>query len=86
LAVHSILKHPDLEMIGTWVSSSDKAGRDADELCGVAPIDAVATQDADALISGDADCICYAANSMGREEQIVDDCARMLGGRAQSTW
>jgi 2,4-diaminopentanoate dehydrogenase len=78
LAVQSILKHPDLELIGTWVSSSEKAGRDAGELCGVAPIGVLATQDADALIDGDADCVCYAANSMGREEQVVDDCARML--------
>jgi len=78
LAVQSILKHPELELIGTWVSSSDKAGRDAGELCGVAPIGLLASQDADALINGDADCICYAANSMGREEQVVDDCVRML--------
>ncbi|MGB8386336.1 hypothetical protein [Mycobacterium sp.] len=30
LAVQSILKHPDLELIGTRVSSPEKAGRDAD--------------------------------------------------------
>jgi hypothetical protein len=78
LAVQSILKHPDLVLIGTWVSSSEKAGRDAGELCGVAPIGVLATQDADALITGDADCICYAANSMGREDQVVDDCIRLL--------
>ena len=34
LAVQSILKHPDLELIGTWVSSSQKAGRDVGELRG----------------------------------------------------
>ena len=78
LAVQSILKHPDLELIGTWVSSSEKAGRDAGELCGVAPIGVTATQDADALINGDADCICYAADSMGRKEQVIADCVRML--------
>ena len=78
LAVQSILKHPDLELIGSWVSSSEKAGRDAGALCGVAPIGVLASQDADALINGDADCICYAANSMGREEQVLDDCVRML--------
>ena len=48
------------------------------ELCGVAPIGVQATQDAEALITGDADCICYAANSTGREDQVVDDCVRML--------
>ena len=78
LAVQSILKHPDLELIGAWVSSSQKAGRDVGELCGVAPIGVQATQDAEALITGDADCICYAANSTGREDQVVDDCVRML--------
>jgi 4-hydroxy-tetrahydrodipicolinate reductase len=78
LAAQSILKHPDLELIGTWVSSSEKAGRDAGELCGVAPIGVLATQDAEALITGDADCICYGANSMGREDQVVGDCITML--------
>jgi 4-hydroxy-tetrahydrodipicolinate reductase len=78
LAVQSILIHPDLELIGTWVSSSQKAGRDVGELCGVAPVGVLATQDAEALIAGDADCICYAASSMGREDEVVDDCVRML--------
>jgi 2,4-diaminopentanoate dehydrogenase len=78
LAVQSILKHPDLELIGTWVSSAEKAGRDAGELSGVSPIGVLATEDADALISGDADCICYAANSMGREDEVVNDCIKML--------
>jgi hypothetical protein len=78
LAVQSILKHPELELIGTWVSSSDKAGRDVGELCGLAPIGVIATQDADALINGEADCVCYAASSMGREDQVIDDCVRLL--------
>jgi hypothetical protein len=78
LAVQSALKHPDLELIGTWVSSAEKAGRDVGELCGLPPIGLLATQDADALIAGDADCICYAANSMGREDEVVEDCIRML--------
>jgi hypothetical protein len=78
LAVQSILKHPDLELIGTWVSSAEKAGRDVGELSRVPPIGVLATQDADALISGDADCICYAADSMGREDEVVSDCSKML--------
>src|SRR5271169_1509504 len=77
LAVQSILKHPDLELIGTWVSSAEKAGRDVGELSRVPPIGVLATQDADMLIAGDADCICYAANSMGREDEVLGDCIRM---------
>ena len=34
LGVQSVLKDPDLELIGTWVSSSEKAGRDAGEFAG----------------------------------------------------
>jgi hypothetical protein len=78
LAVQSILKHPDLELIGTWVSSAEKAGRDVGELSRVPPIGVLATQDADMLIAGDADCICYAANSMGREDDVLGDCIRIL--------
>ena len=78
LAVQSILKHPDLELIGTWVSSAAKEGRDVGELSRVAPIGVLATQDADMLIAGDADCICYAADSMGRENDVVNDCITML--------
>ena len=78
LAVQSILKHPDLELIGTWVSSAEKEGCDVGELSRVPPIGVLATQDADALISGDADCICYAADSMGREDDVVNDCIKML--------
>ena len=44
----------------------------------MSPIGVLATEDADALISGDADCICYAANSMGREDEVVNDCIKML--------
>jgi 2,4-diaminopentanoate dehydrogenase len=48
------------------------------ERCGVAPVGVAATQDGDAFIDGDADCICYAANSMAREVEVVNDCVRML--------
>jgi 4-hydroxy-tetrahydrodipicolinate reductase len=78
LAVQTILKHPDLDLVGVWVSSAEKAGRDVGELCRVAPVGVTATQDADALIASGADCVCYAADSMGREDQVVEDCVRIL--------
>ena len=43
--------------------SDSKAGQDAGELCGGPPAGVLATQDADALLDLDADCICYTANS-----------------------
>ncbi|HYF46526.1 MAG TPA: hypothetical protein VD926_09980 [Acidimicrobiales bacterium] len=77
-AVPAIVEHPDLELVGLWVHSDDKAGRDAGELCGIDPVGVAATQDAEALLALDADCICYTAHSDVRPGEVVDDLCRML--------
>jgi hypothetical protein len=77
-AVPAIVAHPQLELAGLWVHSDSKAGRDAGELCGGAPVGVIATQDADALLALDADCVCYTANSDLRPHQVVEDICRML--------
>jgi 4-hydroxy-tetrahydrodipicolinate reductase len=77
-AVPAIAAHPDLELIGLWVHSDDKAGRDAGEICGVEPLGVTATQDADALLATGADCVCYTANSDLRPGEVVDDLVAFL--------
>lgn len=77
-AVPAIAAHPDLELVGLWVHSDSKAGRDAGEICATAPIGVMATQDADALLAMDADCVCYTANSDLRPGEVIDDLCRML--------
>lgn len=77
-AVPAIVHHPDLELAGLWVHSDDKAGRDAGELCGIDPVGITATQDVEALLALDADCICYTAHSDIRPGEVVDDLCRML--------
>jgi 4-hydroxy-tetrahydrodipicolinate reductase len=79
-AVPAIVAHPALELAGLWVHSDAKAGQDAGVLCGGAPVGVLATQDADALLALDADCICYTANSDLRPGQVVEDLCRMLAG------
>ena len=79
-AVPAIVHHPALELVGLWVHSDDKAGRDAGELCGIDPVGVTATQDVDALLALDADCICYTAHSDVRPGEVVDDICRMLAG------
>ena len=79
-AVPAIAAHPELELVGLWVHSDSKAGRDAGELCGGSALGVAATQDADALLALDADCVCYTANSDLRPNQVVEDLCRMLGG------
>ena len=37
-AILGVLAHPELELVGAWVHSPDKVGRDVGEICGIDPI------------------------------------------------
>ena len=78
----AIAAHPDLELVGLWVHSDAKAGRDAGELCGGPPLGVTATQDADALLDLGADAVCYTANSDLRPDGVIDDLCRILASGA----
>jgi len=58
-AIRGIVAHPELELVGVWVHSEDKVGRDAGELAGIGPIGVTATNDVEALLALDADCVVY---------------------------
>jgi hypothetical protein len=59
-AIQGIAAHPELELVGTWVHSEEKEGRDAGELAGIGPLGVTATRDVDALLASGADCVLYA--------------------------
>ncbi len=77
-ALRCIDRHPDLELVGLWVHSPDKAGKDAGELAGLAPSGVLATDDVDALLALDADCVCYTATADLRPGEAVKDLERIL--------
>jgi 4-hydroxy-tetrahydrodipicolinate reductase len=77
-ALRAILGHPELELVGVWVSSASKAGRDAGELCGRPPTGVRATTDADALLALAADCVCYTATADLRPFEATQDLCRIL--------
>jgi len=59
-SLRSIIEHPELELAGVWVHSSDKIGRDAGELSGLGTTTGIrATDDVDALLALGADCVVY---------------------------
>ncbi|MDE0951560.1 MAG: dihydrodipicolinate reductase [Halioglobus sp.] len=58
-AIEGIIAHPELELVGCWVHSEDKTGRDVGELCGLDALGVVATNDVDALVNLEADCVLY---------------------------
>ncbi len=59
-AIEGVVAHPDLELVGAYVYSPDKAGRDVGEICGIGPVGVAATDDRDAILALDADCVVYA--------------------------
>ncbi len=77
-ALRCIIKHPDLELVGVWVHSPDKAGRDAGELCGLPATGVLATNDVDALLALDADCVSYTATADLRPMDAITDMAKIL--------
>jgi 4-hydroxy-tetrahydrodipicolinate reductase len=77
-ALRGIIGHPDLELVGLWVHSPEKAGRDAGELCGLPPVGVKATNDAAALVDLDADCVCYTATGDLRPFEVVHDLVPLL--------
>lgn len=58
-SVRAIVAHPDLELVGCYAWSPDKVGRDVGELCGIDRVGVTATDDVDALLSLEPDCVVY---------------------------
>ncbi len=77
-AIDAIRRRPDLELVGVWVHSPDKVGKDAGELAGGAPLGVAATNDAEALIALAPDCVVYAASGPERDAAAVPDYIRLL--------
>jgi len=57
--IEHIRLHPELELVGCWVHSPDKAGKDVGEIIGTDPIGVVATNSIDEILAMDADCVLY---------------------------
>jgi len=77
-ALRLIAHHPDLELVGLWVHSADKVGRDAGELAGIEPLGVAATNSVDEILALQPDCVCYTATADLRPAEAIDDMARLL--------
>lgn len=78
-ALRSIIARPELELVGVWVSSAAKAGKDAGELAGLSVVTGItATTDADALVAMKPDCIVHTAMADDRLMESVEDLKRFL--------
>jgi hypothetical protein len=78
LSIVAVNERPDLELVGVWVHSADKVGKDAGELANGVPIGVTATNDVDALIALKPDCVIYGASGPERDVGAVPDYERLL--------
>ncbi|MBC9733972.1 dihydrodipicolinate reductase [Nocardioides marmotae] len=67
-AIETLLLHPELELVGCWVHSPDKHGRDVGELIGREPIGVTATSSVEEILALDADCVLYSPLVPDRDE------------------
>ncbi|RAV13931.1 dihydrodipicolinate reductase [Mycolicibacterium sp. GF69] len=58
-AIKGVLEHPELELVGCWVHSPQKAGKDVGEIIGVDPLGVIATNSLDEILALDADAVIY---------------------------
>lgn len=72
-AMRAVIEHPQLDLVGLYVYSDSKAGHDAGELCGLAPIGVKATRSIDDIIALKADCVLYMPQQIN-----ADDLCKLL--------
>src|SRR5690349_8433343 len=77
-ALRAIIDDPDLDLVGVKVSTREKAGRDAGELCGVPDVGVLATDDLASVLALAPDCVAYCATAVRREEEALADIAQYL--------
>ena len=78
IAIRAIHDRPNLDLVGVWVHSEEKVGKDAGALANGEPIGLATTNDADALIALKPDCIVYAASGPERDALAIPDYVRLL--------
>jgi 2,4-diaminopentanoate dehydrogenase len=68
-----LIEHPHMDLVGLFVHSVDKVGRDAGELCGLGPVGITATNRVDDIVALKPDCVIYMPQGFN-----ADDVCRLL--------
>jgi 2,4-diaminopentanoate dehydrogenase len=69
-SLRAVIEHPDYDLVGLYVYSDAKAGRDAGELCGAAPTGVIATKDIDEILALKPDCVLYMPDRLSVVELV----------------
>ncbi|BBX03766.1 dihydrodipicolinate reductase [Mycolicibacterium moriokaense] len=77
-ALRAVIADPALELVGVKVSTPEKVGVDAGQLCGTSEVGVLATDDLSAVLALSPDCVMYSATAVRREEEAIADIAAYL--------
>lgn len=69
-AIECVLNHPRLELVGCWVHSADKNGRDVGEILGAGALGVTASSNIDEVLATDADCVVYSP-LIPKDDEVV---------------
>ena len=72
-ALRQIIDHPDLELVGVWVSGPDKHGKDAGDLCERPSTGVRATSSREEILALDADVVIHCSVAVGPEGLLPFD-------------
>ncbi|OBG52640.1 MULTISPECIES: dihydrodipicolinate reductase [unclassified Mycobacterium] len=78
IALRAIHRRAHLDLVGVWVHSAEKTGRDAGDVVGLGPIGVTTTADLDDIIRLKPDCVVYAALGADMDAAAVPDYVRFL--------
>ncbi|ORA74139.1 NAD(P)H-dependent amine dehydrogenase family protein [Mycolicibacterium insubricum] len=78
MVIAEIVDHPGFELVGVGVSSADKDGRDAGEICGLEPLGITATRDIDALIALRPDALVHYGPTAAHADANIEVIGRFL--------
>lgn len=84
-ALRETIRHPDLELVGVYVHSGSKVGRDAGELCGLGHVGIAATNRIDDIIALKADCVLYMPHVLNFDEvcRILESGSNIVSTRME---
>lgn len=74
-AVRAVLAQSDLDLVGCYVWSADKAGKDVGELCNLPPLGIAATNDIQVVLAAKPDVVLYMPQLWN-----IDEMVRLLEG------
>lgn len=84
-SLRAVIEHPNLELVGLYVNSPDKVGKDAGELCGVGTTGVIATNSITDVVALGADCVLYMQQGCDFDDvcRILESGANILTTRGE---